>query len=220
MTEAIGALARLFVAPASPGDARVTLETALPPAVAVVGRDRRAIAAGCAAGLLLARRRRTGTALVCVRGGDAIGRRRATPTLGARRLAAAVGVASHGIAIFATGRLALASLEAAGSLGAVGAAARAQQALAAADHAPTVLVIAGPREAAFDALLEAQDAIGVACAAGDPPALADLAVAGLPDPAVALRCPRGAATAALATRGLAVAPSLAVAVAPLIEALR
>jgi hypothetical protein len=217
VTAAIGALARLFVAPAAPSeDVAVTLEAALPPAVAIVGRDRRAVAAGCAAGLLLARRCRAGAALVCVRGGDSVGVRRATATLGARRLAGVL--SSHNVDAVAVGRLVAVDLGRVGEDGEA-ATAHARQALGAAGDAPTVLVLVGPREAAFDALLDVQDAIGVASAAGDPPPLTDLAVAGLPDPAVALRCPGAAATAALATKGLAVVPSLAAALAPLIEAL-
>ncbi len=201
-----------------------TIETALPAAVAVVGRDRRAVAAGCAAGLLLARRARAPAALVCVRGaGDGrLPAHRGAATLGARRLATAVG--ADGVAVAAAGRLVLADLDrrpgdGEGRIDGAVAVARAERALAAAGNAPTVLVLAGPREASFDRLLAAQDVIGVACAAGDPPSLADLAVAGLPGAAVALRCGTARAAASLACGGVAVAPSLAAAVAPLIAGL-
>jgi hypothetical protein len=91
--------------------------------------------------------------------------------------------------------------------------------MAAAGSAPTVLVLAGAREAAFDRLLDAQDAVAVACAPSDPLALAGLALAALPSGAVALRAHVGRPAAALATGGITVAPSLARLLAPLIGAL-
>jgi hypothetical protein len=67
-------------------------------------------------------------------------------------------------------------------------------------------------------MLEAQEAVAVACAPGDHPALADLALTGLPAGAVSLGAPFSRAAATLATGGLAVMPSLAGVVAPLVEA--
>ncbi len=222
MSQPSGLLTRLFLAPAPRCEVVVTIDAVLAPAVAVVGRDRRAVAAGCAIGLTLARRRRCPAAMVCVRGGDVGAGWRSAPGLGARRLAAALGVA--GVPAVAAGRLVFVDLDAAGdgaSLGldAAAAVARAEQAIGAAGEAPTVVVLAGPRESPFDRVLAAQDVVGVACGPGDPPVLTGLAIAGLPPGAVSLEGSVSRAALALAASGVAVMPSLAGAVAPLIEAL-
>jgi hypothetical protein len=214
-----GLLARLFVAPppAAGGDVEVAIDALLAPAAAVVGRGRRAVAAGCAIGLVLARRRGVPAALICVRGGEPGPAWRAAPGLGARRLAAAVIAA--GAPALAGGRLVIVDLEEAPALAGAGAAARAERAAGAAEDAPTILVLAGPREGAFDLALTAQDGVAVACAPGDPPGLADLALAGLPAGAVSLGGPIPRVAAALAVGGLVVMPSLAATVSPLLEAL-
>jgi hypothetical protein len=105
-------------------------------------------------------------------------------------------------------------------LSAVGAEA-ASQALrvsAAAGPAPTVLALAGPRAAAFDALLAMQDLIVVAVPPAADAALTHLATAGLQR---ALTCPLPSAASgrALAAAGLALLPSTRRALAAPISAL-
>src|SRR3954447_22476261 len=82
---------------------------------------------------------------------------------------------------------------------------------AAARDAPAVLVVGGPRPAAFDVLLAERDRLLVLTRPGADDALGALAVAGLPDAGpVRAVCPvaLGPAARALASAGVAVPASL------------
>jgi colicin import membrane protein len=176
----------------------------VPGALAVLCAAEDARAAGVALASLLARRARAACGLACVwtapepaRLGPANG----PSARAARRLAAALD--GRGLAAEACGRAAVVALDA-DPAAAVAAAARAG---AAAGDAPAVLVVGGPRPAAFDVLLAEQDRLLVLTRPGADDALGALAVAGLPDAgpagavcAVAL----GPAARALASAGVAV----------------
>ncbi len=89
---------------------------------------------------------------------------------------------------------------------------------AAAGAAPTVLALAGPRAAAFDVLLDDQDLVVVAVAAGSDPALAQLAVAGL-QRSVVCEVPPAHPGRSLAAAGVALLPSARRLLAAPVEAL-
>jgi len=182
-----------------------------PPAVALLCGPADASALGAALGLAIARRHRCAAVVVCVW----IGERRArvawrAPALpAARRLAS--GLAARGHDATGAGRLAGVSLPA-GCEDAATEACRAAAAAAAAGGTPTVLALGGPRVAAFDALLAAQDLVVVATRSGAAPALARLAVDGLAAEALcacACACgvPRTLPARALAESGLILLPS-------------
>jgi hypothetical protein len=199
--------------PARDGDGIVVCEQAsavacarsAPPAVAVLAAASDAPALGAALGLALARRRPAPVVVVCVwsAGQPALPAWRAPALPAARRLAG--GLAARGYDARPAGRLAVVRL--AGSDDDAAAAAR--RALAAAGTAPAVLVLAGPRAAAFDALLAEQDLVVVGIRSGADPVLARLAVAGLTDTVRACACDVPAAHPArsLAAAGVALLPS-------------
>jgi hypothetical protein len=157
-----------------------------------------------AAAALLARRARRGCALACVwtpAAPAASGDGRPLASGQARRLAMALG--ARGLVADACGRAAAVTLPVSPA-DAVGAARRA---LAAAGQAPTVLVIGGPRDGAFDPLLTEHDLVVVLSRGGGPDAVAALAVADLrasAGRAVAQALALRPATRALAASGLAV----------------
>jgi hypothetical protein len=153
----------------------------------VLCRSEDAVVAGCAAALAVARR----SALVVVWGAGPLPAVRAPALPAAGKLAATIAARGHDAV--ATGRLAVAD---AADLGDVG------RLAAVAGEAPVVIVLAGPRTSAVDALLRTQDAVHVAGADGDlltELALEDLALDGIP--ARALAVPTGPRRA-LALAGL------------------
>lgn len=179
-------------------------ETVVPGAVAVLCTAEDARAAGVALAALLARRARAACGLACLWTAPEpprVGAARGPAARAARRLAAAL--AARGLAAEACGRTAVVALDA----DPVAALAGARRAGAAAGDAPIVLVVGGPRPAAFDALLSEQDRVLVLTRPGADDALGVLAAGGLPEggPARAV-CPvaLGPATRALAAAGLAV----------------
>jgi len=174
--------------------------------------DAPALAAGLA--LALARRERAPVAVVCVWAAGAAGRTpwRAPALPAAARLASAMAARGHGAR--ASGRLVIVRLAAQS----VPAAAEARRVIAAAGAAPTVLALAGPRAAAFDALLDEQDLVVAAVAAGADPALARLAVAGL-QRGVACEVAPAHPARTLAAAGVALLPSARRALAAPVEAL-
>jgi len=173
--------------------------------------DAPALAAGLA--LALARRERAATAVVCVWSlapARALWRAPALPA--AARLVRAL--AARGHAASGSGRLVVVRL----SARCEDAAAEVLRVTAAAGAAPTVLALAGPRAAAFDALLQAQDLVVIAVAPGADPALARLAVAGL-ERAVTCEVPPAHPGRSLAAAGVALLPSARRALAVPVEAL-
>ena len=151
--------------------------------------------------LALARRHRAPVAMVCVWStAPARPLWRAPALPAAARLAAAL--AARGHEVRASGRLVLVRLAAEAAV----AAAEAQRATAAAGPAPTVVVLGGPRAAVFEAVLAAQDLVVVAVAPGSDPALARLALAGLPR-ALSCEIPTARHGRLLAAAGVALLPS-------------
>ena len=184
-----------------------------PPAVAVLAPPADAQALGAALGLALARARRTPVAVLCVWAPQPAGAGwRAPPRPAAARVASALTARGHEAR--AAGRLAVVRL----SSSCEEAAAQALRVSAAAGPAPTVLALAGPRSAAFDALLAMQDLVVVAVAPASDAALARLATAGLER---SLTCAVAPATPgrALAAAGLALLPSMRRALAAPLAAL-
>jgi hypothetical protein len=176
--------------------------------------DAPALAAALA--LALARRERAAGAVVCVwspASARALWRAPALPA--AARLARTL--AARGHAARGSGRLVVVEL-AASCEEAAAEALRVTAAAGAAGAAPTVIALAGPRAAAFDALLESQDLVVVAVAPGADPALARLAVAGLRR-AVACEVPPPHPGRALAAAGVALLPAARRAVTVPVEAL-
>jgi hypothetical protein len=173
--------------------------------------DAPALAAGL--GLALARRERAPAAVVCVwqaEEGRVLWRVPALPA--AARIAAAL--AARGHAARGSGRLVIVRL----AVQCEQAAVEALRVAPVAGEAPTVIALAGPRAAAFDALLAEQDLVVVAVAAGSDPALAQLAVAGL-QRAVACAVPPAHAGRSLAGAGVALLPSARRGLAAAVEAL-
>ena len=124
-------------------------------------------------------------------------------TLGARRVAQRL--ADRGAAATACGRLAWLVLDDDPGAAAVSA----RRAVAAAVDAPAVIAVAAPRAAPFESLLAAADLAVVVLATDADPALASLALSGLPAPSATVQPPlapgpaRWAAMAGLARlRGL------------------
>jgi hypothetical protein len=158
--------------PAAAGRAAAPVAAA-PPAAGLLCRPGDALALGSAVALSLRPGARAG--LVAVwrpHGGPSSPALRAPPTRHARRLAASL--SARGLDASASGRLARVKLPEPPPE----AAAAAERALAAA-QAPAVLVVAGPRCAALDAVLATLDRLLVAAAPGEDPALARLAADGL-----------------------------------------
>ena len=172
-----------------------------PPVVAVLAPPADAPALGAVLGLALARRERTRVAVVCVWSPAptrALWRAPALPA--AIHLAAALAARGHDAR--GSGRLVVVRLAAQCEE----AAAEVLRASAAAGSAPVVLALAGPRAAAFDAVLAAQDLVVVALPPEADPALARLAVAGL-ERGVTCEIPPGHPARSLAAAGLALLPS-------------
>lgn len=205
------ALVEHFVAPADEPDPRprrdltpARIVAAVPPAVGLLCGSRRARSAGCALGLHLVRRHRSGAAVVAVWTGD---EPPAGATVGgpagreARRLVRTL--AGREVEAHAAGRVAIADLPAAPGE----AAAIAAQVLAVGAAVPTVLVLAGPREDSLDELLASRDLVLVADT-GDA-LLADVAVTALQRRGVqARRCALPAPQAtAMAVRGAGLLPA-------------
>lgn len=184
-----------------------------PPAIAVLAPPADAPALGAALGLALARSHRSAVAVLCVWSPHAARAGwRAPPMSAAARMAA--GLTARGHEAAAAGRLAIVRLGAQCEE----AASQALRVSAAAGSVPTVLVVAGPRAAAFDELLALHDLVVVAVAPDADPALAHLAAAGL---ARALTCavpPAGPARRCAAT-GLMLLPSVRRALAAPLAAL-
>jgi hypothetical protein len=175
-----------------------------PARVAVLCRPADALAVGGA--LALAARRGGGPAVVCAWSAGTPGP--SAPALPAG-LRLAERLAARGHAARATGRLVVVALgEDAG--------AEATRVGAACPEVPVVCALAGPRDAALDGLLLAQERVLVAVAPADPPALAEVALGGLAAlgaRAEALSVPAGAGPArALAAAGVALLPPLRAAV--------
>jgi hypothetical protein len=175
------------------------------PSIAVLCRGDDALVAGAAAALLVARRCRSSRAVVAVWGaaGSTV---RAPARAGARRLAATLAARGHDAA--PTGRLVLVRLD--GPLNR--ASPEVARVLAAAGDAPAVVVLAGARDGAADAVLRDQDAVVVAVPAESDWPVAELALSGLARLGVSgrtLELPSGAAPArALAASGVALVPPL------------
>jgi hypothetical protein len=179
-----------------------------PVAVAVLCGAEDARAVGVAAAAVLARRARASCGVVCIwtapvphRHPDA----RPPAGRGARRLAAAL--EGRGLDALACGRAAVVALPA-DPEDAVRAVARAT---AAAGPAPAVLVLGGPRAAAFDAVLAGHDRLVVVTRPGADAAVGALALAGLPAAGVPhTGCALGLrpVARALAAAGLATPPAL------------
>jgi hypothetical protein len=183
-----------------PGRAR-----SAPPAVAVLAAAADAHALGAALGLALAQRRRAPAVAVCVwsAGRSAPPAWRAPALPAARRLAARL--AARGYDARPAGRLAVVRLAGCDH----DAATAARRALAAAGAAPAVLALGGPRTAAFDALLAAQDLVVVGARSGADPVLTRLAVAGLAGAVRACACevPTAHPARSFAAAGVALLPS-------------
>jgi hypothetical protein len=184
-----------------------------PATVAVLAPPGDAPALAAVLGLMLARRAREPVAVVCVWSAAparTLWRAPALPAAG--RLAAAL--AARGLDACASGRLVVVRLAAQCEE----AAAQARRASAAAGPAPVVLALAGPRAAAFDALIAAQDLVVVALPADSDPALAQLAVAGL-ERGLICAIPPSRSARALAASGVALLPSARRALAAPVAAL-
>jgi hypothetical protein len=189
--------------------AAVRSAAGVPGAVAVLCAAEDARAVGVAAAALVARRARAACGLACVWTGAEAPRRpemRASSGRAVRRLA--VALVGRGLVADPCGRAVVVTLDGDPAV----ALAEAGRAAAAAGDAPAVLVLGEPRPAAFDTLLAEQDRLLVLTRPGADAAMATLALAGLPDGAVAeaLAHPLafGAATRALAAAGYAVPGAL------------
>ncbi len=186
----------------------VGLEVGSPPGVAVIASRTDAAVLGAAVGLALLARR-SGAAIVCVYDGDS---ERSGPVWGrVPALASARGVAARlavgGLDARVTGRLAIAPLPVDPSE----AASAAMRAMAAADGSPVVLALGGPRDPAFEGLLEVQDIVLVVTGSDAVPGLVAMALEGLARRGItACACdpPCGLASRLLAASGLGLAPSL------------
>jgi len=197
---------------------RSRVATDVPAAAAVLCPAEDARAAGVALAALLARRARAACGLACIWTAPEPHRHpeaSAPPSRAARRLAATL--TPRGIDARACGRVVAVALESdpAAALAAAG------RAVAAADAAPVVVVLGGPRPAAFDELLGGQDRLLVLTRPGADPAMSALAVAGLPPdgpPAVACTVGLGPAARAIAAAGLAVPAALRRALYATVEA--
>jgi hypothetical protein len=185
----------------------------MPASVALLAPAGDAPGVAAALALALARRERAASAVICVWSpGGARVPWHAPALPAAARLARAL--AGRGHAARGAGRLVVVQL----AVGCEEAASEALRVTAAAGAAPAVIALAGPRAAAFDALLESQDLVVVAVAPGADPALARLAVAGLRR-AVACEVPPAHPGRALAAAGVALLPAVRRALAVPVEAL-
>lgn len=171
-----------------------------PPAVAVLAPRADAAALGAALGMALARAGRVRTCVVCVWSPERVRSGwRAPPLPAAARLAATLSDRGHDAS--AAGRLVVVGL----STCSEEAASQALRVCAAAGTAPTVIALAGPRAADFDALLAMQDLVVVAVAPASDASLARLASAGL-ERALTCAVPPADPGRALAAAGLVLLP--------------
>jgi hypothetical protein len=201
-------LSAALVAPAPRAARPAGRSFASPAAAALLCSPEHATGVGGALGLLMARERRAGCALVLHYARDTGGGlgRRAPATIGARRLAASL--AARNQEARATGRLVVSRLPEDPAEATV----VAMRATGAAGDAPTVLVVATARPGGLDELLAQQDVLVVASPRGDAgDALADLALAGVSDirvPGSRVDVPTGGWPLAVASAGVGVTPSL------------
>jgi hypothetical protein len=186
-------------------------ERAVPATLGLLAAPADAAAAGAALGLAAAAGRRAPCVLVCRWTGERTGASASAasrPAVGAaRRLATRL--ASRGLVADARGRLVTVLLPPAEAE----ARAAAERAVAAAGETPTVLVVAGPRPAVFDALLAELDRLVVIAPPDAPAGLEQLAVdaaARLGRGTGVLRLPRSAVMARriAVSCGLLVSPAL------------
>lgn len=194
-------------ADAPPAGVRAPRACAVPPprtpaSLAVLAPAPDAPALGAALALALARGRRSPVAVVCIWAPDAGRPPWGVPALpAAARLARALVARGHEAR--GSGRLVLVRLAPACET----AAAEALRASSAAGPAPAVLALAGPRAAAFDALLAEQDLVVVATAAGTDPALTRLALTGL-ERGIACDLPPARPARSLAAAGVVLLPAV------------
>ena len=181
-------------------------------AVLSAAEDARAVAVAAAG--ILARRARAACALACIwTAPEAHRHPEARPPAGraSRRLAAAL--CARGLDALPCGRAAVVALPPDPGE----AVAAATRAAAAAGAAPTVLALGGPRAAAFDDLLAAQDRVLVVTRPDTADAIGALAIAGLPalgPPRVTCALALGPVGRALAASGLATPAALRPALDP------
>ena len=189
-----------------------------PTGIAVLCAAADAPALGAALALAVARRFRAPVVAVCAWTGSESARPpwRAPALPAARRLVASL--AARGHQAHAAGRLAVVRLAPSSDA----AAAEARRVIAAANPAPAVVALGGPRAAVFDELLAEQDLVVVATRSGADPALARLAVASLACATVrahACQVPPAPSARTLAAAGLTLTPSARRALAGPVEAL-
>jgi hypothetical protein len=167
--------------------------------VAVLSRPREAALAGGVAGLALLRRSGAPTVVVCEWGGESRGPGLSPATPAASRRAALLG--EHGLSARGEGRLVRVVL------GSEEAEAAREIALVTGEGlGPVVLVLAGPRGRALDAVLATQDVALVVRGGGDGDTFAELAARELGAAIVELRA--GPVARAVASRGLTLAAPL------------
>lgn len=209
MSQLLGRVSSFFVEPAPAGPRRAAVAPPEAPSVAVLCRPGDASALGCAVAIRLARRTRSPVSVagLWLPGDPRRAARRAPASRVAARLATSL--RARDVAAEETGRVVRARLP----VDHEAAIATAERIYAATD-APVVLVIAGPRTHAIDAMLARQDALLVAAApaGADPEPVAALAarrLAELGPPVQTLSPALPPFTRALAAAGLA-APALGI----------
>jgi hypothetical protein len=178
---------------------------AVAPAAAVVGAAAEAAALGAALALVLARRNGSSAAVLCL-AGTSPPAWHAPAVPAARRMCGAL--RARGLPARASGRLAIVPLAAAASEAALEAG---RTFAAAGAGSAAVLVLGGPRDSAFDALLARVDVALAAVPAAAPGSLAALAVAGLEAAGprtVAAAQPLTGVGSALAAAGVLVPPGV------------
>lgn len=216
MQELLARMRALFIVPTAPAPAAAT-RFAPAPAAALLCAPRDALPAGAALALALARESGSSCALVCLwRAPLDVVAWRAPALRASRRLVASL--AAHGFDAQASGRLVRLALP--DDAGTAAAAAARAGAVAA---APAVVALAGPRSAALDRTLAAQDVVVVARPPRGEAVLAELAcdsVAELGVPTVACELSPGTRARALASAGVAAPAGLRAALAPALEAVR
>jgi hypothetical protein len=207
MNELVGRVSSFFVEPATAETRPAPVASPEAPSVALLCRSADAAALGSGLAITLARRTQSAISVVVLwrpRDPQRFAPR-APATRGAGRLATSL--RTRDVPVVAAGRVVRATLPADPAEAVAGA-----ERVYAATDAPVVLVIAGPRTEAIDAMLARQDALLVASdrigAKPDPVAeLAARRLAGLGPPVETLTPALPPLTRALATAGIA-APSL------------
>lgn len=199
MRDVLSRASAAFLTPAAPSR-RSAASRVLPPTAVVFGSGPGAVPLAAMVAGDLRRLSGTRTALVSV-WRSAVPTRPAYPA--ARRLAGRL--AARGLAATAAGRLAWLALPEPPQT-----AAAAHTRAAGAAECPAVLVVAGPRSAAFDRLLDDHDLVVVALEDGDDGPLADVARAGLAavrPPVVTCSVPPSGPRRVLAAMGLGRLPA-------------